>query len=235
MKWKAAVRSAIENYAARHKTVQIDRESFLQEELERLINVTGTAGKTPSQTVSRIFQELREEGELFFAQSGRYVLNSKPLEVTKEGVEDDILDNAAKNSRLILSDVAADNIEGRSRLRRGVSALRRATLLNYGNACALCDIDHTNLLVASHVARWADRPEARGQLKNVICFCKFHDGLYEHGYIALSDEFKLLRKPKVRSRAITKWLDICTDQFKIPVVLPASEYLREHRARVGIL
>lgn len=218
----------------RHQTVQIDRESFLQEELDRLIAMTGTGGKTPSQTVSRIFQELRDEGHLFFAASGRYVLNSKPLEVTKEEVGDDVLDNAAKNSNLILSDVAVDNVEGRGRLRRGVSALRRATLLNYGNECALCDIDHINLLVASHIARWADRPQARGQLNNVICFCRFHDSLYEHGYIALSDEFELLRKPKLRSHAITKWLDTCTDQFKIPSVLPAPEYLREHRSRVGI-
>ncbi len=234
MNWKDAVRYAIVRYAARHHTVQIDRSTFIAEEQQDLVALTGTAGRTPGQTISRIFQELRDEGFLFFARSGRYVLNSKPLDAVKEDAGNDVLDNAVRKGQLILNDVEVTDAEGQRRLRRGVSALRKAALLNFGHACALCDIGESNLLVASHVARWADRPEARGQLRNVICFCRFHDSLFEHGYFALSDEFILLRKRDIRSRAIATWLDTCTGPFKVPSVAPAPEYLYEHRHRVGL-
>ncbi|MBK7026681.1 MAG: hypothetical protein IPH40_07185 [Polaromonas sp.] len=37
-------------------------------------------------------------------------------------------------------------------------------------------------MVTSHIARWADKPMARGLLSNTICFCSMHDKLFEYGY-----------------------------------------------------
>jgi len=52
-----------------------------------------------------------------------------------------------------------------------MNALRKKTLANYRESCALCDVNDKGLLVSSHIARWADQPEARGLLSNTICLC----------------------------------------------------------------
>ena len=91
------------------------------------------------------------------------------------------------------------------------------------------------LLVASHIARWADRPAARGQLANVICLCRMHDPLFEFGYFALSDELTVRWRPTIASETVRTLAATCTGSFKSPLRQgPASIYLQEHRARVGM-
>jgi hypothetical protein len=234
MNWKEAVSTALQRYSNRHGTVQVSRSTFVAEELEAIVSMTGSAGKTPDQTLSRVLQDLRDDGILYFARSGVYVLNTRPLAAEREDFQEDILENAAEQSLLSLGDIVAGDAIGMQRIREGVAALRKVTLRNYKHSCALCDIHDSSLLVSSHVARWADNPDARGHLRNVICFCRFHDSLFEHGYIGLTDNLEVLRKPNVSSRSISVWLDQCTDAFKVPEVPPAPEYLHQHRKRVNL-
>ncbi len=232
--WKQAVKDAIERYSRRHKTVQIDRGKLLAEEQARMVATTSSVGRTPAQTISRILQELRDDGFLFFSSSGRYTINDKNFDVLSEDAPDDALEHAAAKGRLILSDVSATDVAGQARIRRGVAALRYATLANYAHSCALCDIRETPLLVTSHVARWADRPEARGMLSNTICFCRFHDSLFENGFFSLDDRYRIVRRSGIRSRCILTWLDTCTFAFRTPTIAPSPNYLREHRDRTGL-
>ena len=60
--WKSAVVTALQRYSKRHASPQIDRAAFLREELVAMIAATTSAGRTPAQTVSRVLQELRDEG-----------------------------------------------------------------------------------------------------------------------------------------------------------------------------
>ena len=62
--WKSAVLSALQRYSRRHGSLQIERGAFLSEELPAMIAQTTSAGRTPAQTVSRVLQELRDEGRL---------------------------------------------------------------------------------------------------------------------------------------------------------------------------
>lgn len=200
-----------------------------------MIAQTTTAGRTPAQTVSRVLQELRDEGRLFFSQAGVYVISGAAIDAVREEFPDDVLDHAAQSGTLVLTDVAASDAIGRSRARRGMAAVRRAMLLNYRGRCALCDIDDGRLLVASHIARWADRPDARGLLANVICLCRVHDPLFELGYFALSDELVVIWRPAIASAAIRTWAEVCTGPFRPPLQqAPSTAYLQEHRARVGL-
>ena len=159
--WKDAVKNALTQYSQRHATSQVDRAKFLEEEQARIIFRTKSSGKTPGQTISRVFQELRDEGFLFFSSSGRYVVNNIDLDAAAEETPEDVLENAAQNGKLVLRDVQTSDEVGQRRLRQGVMALRRATLANYRHTCALCDIKESALLVTSHIARWADNPAAR--------------------------------------------------------------------------
>jgi predicted restriction endonuclease len=135
------------------------------------------------------------------------------------------------------SEITLRRVEtGEARLRVGHSALRRLTLANYEGQCAVCDTRDPLLLVTSHVARWTDRPDARGKLSNTICFCAMHDRLFEHGYFGIQDD---LRRLIVRSQfcggAIRTWLGQCTTEFQCPTRHPPMvEFLREHRSRVGL-
>jgi hypothetical protein len=232
--WRDAVITALDRFSARHASVQVERATFLSEELPVIVAATASTGRTPAQTVSRVLQELRDEGFLFFSSTGQYVLNRKEIEVTAEDLPDDVLDNAVSSGNLRLGDVETSNAVGQVRLRKGMSALRIATLRNYNGRCALCDIKDLELLVTSHIARWADHPEARGQLANTICFCCFHDRLFEHGYFSLSDDLQVVIREPIQSLSIQTWMGSCTGTFRIPTLRPSEAYLIEHRRRVGL-
>lgn len=233
--WKSAVVSALQRYSRRHGSLQIERGALLSEELPAMIAETTSAGRTPAQTVSRVLQELRDEGRLFFSEAGVYVINGAAVDAVGEDFPDDVLDHAARSGTLVLPDVVTSDAISQLRVRRGMAAVRRTTLLNYRGRCALCDIADVQLLVVSHIARWADRPEARGQLANVICLCRVHDPLFELGYFALSDELAVIWRPNIASMAIRTWADICTGPFRPPMrQAPATGFLQEHRNRVGL-
>jgi hypothetical protein len=235
LSWKNAVKQALNTYSLRHSSVLIDRAGFLNEQLSVIVISTGSLGKTPSQTVSRVLQELRDEGYLYFSKSGSYVLNHQQLDAANEDVPEDVLDNALNLNTLQLKDVDAFDKVQLGRIRSGIAALRKATLQNYNSSCALCDVKEGPLLVTSHIARWADRPEARGNLSNTICFCAFHDKLFESGYFALSDSFDVIRKPGYFGAAISVWMESHTIQFKAPYRPPSIEFLSDHRHRVGLV
>ncbi|MCB2022079.1 MAG: hypothetical protein M9915_14860 [Rhizobacter sp.] len=233
--WKTAVVAALQRFSKRNRTRQIERGTFLAEELPAMVSATGSAGRTPAQTVSRVLQELRDEGHLFFSESGVYVISGGTLDALSEDFPEDVLEHAAQASALAIGDVAAFDAVGLTRLRRGMAAVRRGTLLNYRGQCALCDISDSRLLVASHIARWADRPDARGLMANVICLCKLHDPLFESGYFSLSDEFKVLWRPSIASETIRQFAQACTGPFRLPLrQAPTPAFLQEHRTRVAL-
>lgn len=233
--WKVSVRNALIRYAANNATVQIIRTEFLAQELVHIVSEANSSGKTPSQTVSRVLQELRDENFLFFSSNGCYVLNVVPIHAESEDLPQDVLENAVEQDRLILADVMVSSETSMNRIRKGTLALRNRTLQNYRYCCALCDISDTKLLVTSHIARWADRPEARGLLSNTICFCTLHDKLYECGYFALNADTHLIWKHRLGSETIGLWRARCTGNFKLPEFKkPDSIYLEEHRKRVGL-
>jgi hypothetical protein len=200
-----------------------------------MIAETASTGRTPAQTVSRVLQELRDDGRVFFSEAGVYVLQEAVIDAAAEDFPEDVLEHAADVGTLLLPDVATADVVRQARARRGMAAVRRATLTNYDGRCALCDIADERLLVASHIARWSDRADARGRLSNVICLCRMHDPLFELGYFVLSAELVVVWQPRISSSAIKAWADLCTSQFRLPVKhMPAAEYLDEHRRRVGL-
>ncbi|MDO9011177.1 MAG: hypothetical protein Q7U78_05120 [Gallionella sp.] len=233
--WHQAVKFALERYAARNSTIRIERDVFLAQELSNITRDTGSTGKTPGQTVSRVLQELRDEKYLFFSDVGIYTLNQVPVSAADEDLPDDVLENAVEEGLLVLTDVETSSDVSLLRVRRGMNALRKQTLANYRNSCALCDVNDKGLLVSSHIARWADHPEARGLLSNTICLCTLHDKLFENGYFAMDDSLNLIWKAPQPIRAIEIWRQQCTSPFKLPhSARPATKFISEHRIRVEL-
>ena len=54
---------------------------------------------------------------------------------------------------------------------------------NYGAQCCFpdCDVAERTFLRGSHIARWADEPELRGDISNGLCLCLMHDQAFERG------------------------------------------------------
>ncbi len=215
MLWREAVINAIHRYNERHGTNIVKRQIFINEEIEEILTTTNSYGQTPTQTLSRILQELRDEGFLAFVNHGEYVLLDRPISVEKEDLPDNVLDQAIVNDMLTIDNVIVSDERVFIRQRRGQERLHRLTLLNYNNECALCDISDKGFLIASHIVRWADDPEKRGSLSNVICLCRFHDALFESGYISLADDLSVLKRKNVTSMILKKVL-FATSDFKFP-------------------
>jgi hypothetical protein len=231
--WHTAVREALERFSRRHGTRVIQRQQFLAEELPTLVLQTGSQGRTPAQTVSRELQELRDEGFLIFSNAGMYVLADGPIDVESEDLASDVLDSAIRQRKLRLGAVETGDAQKLARLRKGQARLRRLTLENYDFRCALCDITDERLLIASHIVRWTDDIEARGDLANVICLCRIHDALFEHGYLGFTDDLRTITEHGSTSSFLQVVLVPAAEFRKPKAFAPLPTYLRAHRKRCG--
>lgn len=232
MQWRDAVLTSLTAYSVRRKTRIIQRQDFISEEMDTIATATGSQGATPTQTLSRVLQDLRDDGTLEFLDPGRYLLVDTPINVETEELTDEAIDVALRANRLKIGVVPTDTQEAIVRQRKRQSRLRTLIIRNYGSCCAVCDVAAT-MLVASHVVGWAEAPEHRGDLTNVICLCRIHDALFEAGYWSLDDSLGLLKKA-AESKTISLLLEAMTD-FKAPLEYPPAErFVRRHRQRVGL-
>jgi hypothetical protein len=156
-------------------------------------------------------------------------LNVEDLDLTDEAI-----DEALRANRLRIGIVATGSEEAYARRRKGQERLRKLTLDNYGGCCAVCDVTDPALLVTSHVVRWADAPEHRGNLANVICLCRIHDALFEAGYWSLGDGLELLKKEPVTSETIRHLLQRMTSFSRPLNFCPSACFVRRHRERFGL-
>lgn len=75
MKWREAVLSAVLRYVQRHSSPEIERRRLIDEELSAIVAATNSHGATPEQTLSKVLQDLRDDGVLRFKDGmGTYVL-----------------------------------------------------------------------------------------------------------------------------------------------------------------
>lgn len=110
---------------------------------------------------------------------------------------------------------------------------------NYNNRCCFpkCGISDRNFLVASHIARWADNIEKRGDTSNGLCLCPIHDRAFELGYFSLDDNFKVcVSKENAHSQIFKDYiLQFIGMAISKGQVEPDREALKEHRRRCNIV
>lgn len=233
MRWRDAVLDSLRAYHIRHGSRMIPRQQFIAEELTAIAAAVGSVGRTPEQTLSRILQELRDDGLVQFLGSGFYLLLDSAIDVSSEDFTDEAIDHAIRARRLTFVDIPTATALTQARQRRGQDRLRALSLDHYSRACAVCDVGDTTLLIASHILPWAEAPEYRGRLDNVICLCRFHDALFERGYWSLADDMTVLKRAHVRWRSVRLLLDQA-DTFRPPAEFPpAVEFIRAHRRKFG--
>ncbi len=233
MQWREAVLSSLKAYCHRRSTRIIERQAFIADQMEDIKRVTESKGTEPAQTLSRVLQDLRDERILEFLDPGRYLLLDTVINVEDEELPDAVIDHALRANRLRIGIVPTDNQQALVRQRKGQARIHKLTIENYRSCCAVCDVADPVLLVASHIVGWAEAPEHRGNLSNVICLCRIHDALFEAGYWSLDDSLSLLKKESVVSKTIRLLLDGMIS-FRLPMKYPPVQgFVRHHRERSG--
>lgn len=75
MTWKDAVEAAVRRQAAKRQSGIFTRQELLDNERNRILSDCGGGGETPDQTISRVLQELRNDGVVAFLDDhGTYQL-----------------------------------------------------------------------------------------------------------------------------------------------------------------
>jgi hypothetical protein len=233
MQWREAVIDSLRSYSARHTTRSIERQQFIAEELPVITTATASQGLTPHQTLSRILQELRDEGLIEFLERGHYLLLDTPIDVESEDLTDEAIDFALRASKLKLGKIETDDKVCLTRRRKGQARLRKLVTEYYGWRCATCDVTDSGFLIASHIVGWAEAPEHRGDLRNVICLCRIHDALFEHGYWSLDNNLAYIKRSSCNSHLIELILEKM-EPFRLPNDFhPLPQFLQVHRVRSG--
>jgi predicted restriction endonuclease len=154
--------------------------------------------------------------------------------VEEEDLPDEAIDHALRANRLQIGIVPTDNQQALARQRRGQARIRQLTVENYRSCCAVCDIVELPLLIASHIVGWAEAPEHRGDLANVICLCRIRDMLFEAGYWSLDDSLRLVKRDSVSSKTIRLLLDAMTYFERPRDYVPDERFLTRHRKLAGL-
>jgi putative restriction endonuclease len=126
------------------------------------------------------------------------------------------------------------------RARIGQEIFSRDVRKNYRSRCCFpdCTISDESLLVASHIARWADVPALRGDLGNGLCLCLMHDRAFEMGLFTLS-EHGAIKVNQMRA-SLVRWaahnlLTFDGRQVSKAEVAPSAEALKYHWERISFL
>lgn len=106
-------------------------------------------------------------------------------------------------------------------VRVGQQGFARNVKSNYQQRCAFpgCAVDDPRFLIGSHIARWADAENLRGETSNGLCLCVLHDKAFELGAFTISPDHKIEINPKVISKS---WLSqLLSPRIGYPILTAA--------------
>lgn len=113
--------------------------------------------------------------------------------------------------------------------RVGQAKWRNKLLKIYDSQCALCDISHPALLIASHIKSWQySNEKERIDTDNGIIFCALHDRLFDRGFISFSDNYEVLYSKNYNFESIGLEKDL-KFRKKFNKSSNKSYFLSEHR------
>ena len=89
---------------------------------------------------------------------------------------------------------------GKVKQRVHQNLFRKMVLSNYNQMCAICNLNHPKLLVASHIIPWSKNEEERLNPHNGLCLCSIHDKSFDVGLISVDKNLKLLISSELKER-----------------------------------
>lgn len=130
--------------------------------------------------------------------------------------------------------------EGLSNLtfRKGQSDFSENVRNNFNHVCCFpgCEVVDRNFLIGSHIARWADHPEFRGETSNGLCLCLIHDKAFELGLFTLDENLNI----SVNNKRLVKFhnpilnlLEYHGKRIKNSKIPIDKSYIKYHWMRIG--
>lgn len=202
----------------------------------------------------QLFKEKDTEFKKYYEQKVKprnifYTIQSNRLQCLNGGYLSEVDDNllviilgdieafAEHNTSVTLSVPTSETLK-QIKVRVGHARFSANVKNNYNNRCCFpeCSISDRDFLVASHIARWADNTEKRGDTSNGLCLCPIHDKAFELGFFSLDDNFKIcVGKRKDHSQIfkeyISQYIGLTISKGHVE---PDREALAEHRQRSNI-
>lgn len=84
------------------------------------------------------------------------------------------------------------------RIRLAQGFFRRSVLANYNHHCAICRIEHPELLNASHIVPWSVDSAKRADPQNGLSLCALHDRAFDRGLITFDEHYRLMLSRTIR-------------------------------------
>ena len=117
------------------------------------------------------------------------------------------------------------------------SFFRKMVLVNYDEKCALCSLNHSSLLMASHIVPWSEDKENRLNPKNGLCLCAIHDKAFDRGLISFDDNLTILFSDEIIKIKEKSFVDYFGQfegkELNTPKKFyPSLEFLEFHRENI---
>ena len=134
-----------------------------------------------------------------------------------------------------------EDVESKTKQRRGQDYFRRMILSLYGGRCALTGIDIPQVLLASHIIPWRDKSHKGDRLNpsNGICLSALYDKAFDEGLITFSpDDYKVLFSSALKEKENMEYYSkhfACIDGKHLTLpseYQPNRDFLAYHRDHV---
>lgn len=167
--WKEAVWQAVLRQS--QLAPEVSRQRLMEVELERIIAEVGSKGATPHQTLSRVLQDLRNDGVLIFDGRGSYRISNTDLSTVDA-------ETAARTESVRLQTT-----------RLGQSSFRKKLERRWNGTCPLTGISDRNLLRASHVIPWnrCETSSERLSVENGLLLSALWDAAFDRGLVTFDE------------------------------------------------
>ncbi len=114
---------------------------------------------------------------------------------------------------------------------------RKMVLSNYNETCAICNLNHPKLLVASHIMPWSKNEKERLNPHNGLCLCSIHDKSFDIGLITIDKNLELLisnELKQIKNDSIDNYFNIYEEkELNIPKKFyPSIEFLQYHNEHI---
>jgi putative restriction endonuclease len=184
----------------------------------------------------------RKERLFYVIQGGRLqCLNGAYLSEASSDLAELLLDRTRhmpQHSSSVVREVSTGERLRELLTRVGQRAFSDTVRDNYGTQCCFpdCDVAERTFLRGSHIARWADQPELRGEVSNGLCLCLMHDEAFERGLFTVHLELRVWvdsAKAGRSPRATAHLLPHHRRQLRRGLVPPSEEALLQHWERTS--
>lgn len=97
-------------------------------------------------------------------------------------------------------DYTGEEVASVQKRRVGQSLFRKAVMMRYGVRCVMTGLRHEELLIASHIVPWQDRPASRLDPANGLCLNALHDRAFDRGLLGIDGRDRIRVSPELTRR-----------------------------------